>query len=64
MATAIAAGPRIAVQVTKQLIDAAAKGGDPAVLDALAAGYVAGTEDLREGVVAFREKRQARFEKD
>ncbi len=62
VATAIAAGPRVAVQVTKQLIDAAAKGGDSAVLDALAAGYVAGTEDLREGVAAFREKRGARFE--
>ncbi len=62
VADAIAAGPRIAVQVTKQLIDAAAKGGDPAVLDALAAGYVAGTEDLREGVEAFRGKRGTRFE--
>ncbi len=61
LATTIAAGPRVAAQVTKQLIDAAAKGGDPAVLDALAAGYVAGTDDLREGVAAFREKRGAKF---
>lgn len=61
LGAALAAGPRIAVQVTKQLIDAAAAGASPAVLDALAAGFVAGTEDLAEGVAAFRAKRSPTF---
>lgn len=61
LSDAIAAGPRLAVQVTKQLIDAAAAGAAPAVLDALAAGFISGTDDLAEGVAAFRAKRPPRF---
>jgi len=34
------------VQVTKQLVDAAANGAPPAILDALAAGFISGTDDL------------------
>jgi enoyl-CoA hydratase/carnithine racemase len=61
LAHEIAAGPRTAVQVTKQLVDAAASGAPPAILDALAAGFIAGTGDLAEGVAAFRGKRPPRF---
>ena len=62
LAEEIAQGPRVAVQVTKQLVDAAAAGAPPAVLDALAAGFVSGTDDLAEGVAAFRAKRTPRFD--
>ena len=61
LAAEIAAGPRTAVQVTKQLVDAAAAGAPPAILDALAAGFISGTDDLAEGVAAFRDKRPPRF---
>ena len=61
LAEAIAAGPRIAVQVAKQLIDGESTGASPALMEALASGYIAGTDDLREGVEAFRGKRKPRF---
>jgi enoyl-CoA hydratase/carnithine racemase len=64
LAARIAEGPRLAVQVTKQLIDGSLPHGPTAALEALAAGFVAGSDDLAEGVAAFREKRLPRFRRD
>lgn len=54
-------GAPLAVQLGKQLIDAAADGAPSRVLEALAGGLAAATEDLAEGVAAFRDKRPAQF---
>jgi enoyl-CoA hydratase len=55
------AGAPLAVQLGKQLIDAAADGAPSRVLEALAGGLAAATEDLAEGVAAFRGKRTPLF---
>lgn len=54
-------GAPLAVQLGKQLIDAAADGAPSRVLEALAGGLAAATDDLAEGVAAFRAKRTAQF---
>ena len=57
LAEAIAANAPIAVQLAKAAID-----DRDAALEALAGALAATTEDGREGVAAFREKRAPRFE--
>jgi enoyl-CoA hydratase len=55
------AGAPVAVQLAKQLIDAAADGAPSRVLEAVAGGLSSATEDLAEGVLAFQERRDPTF---
>ena len=56
----IARAPR-ATELTKMLINAAESEERERVLEALAGSVAAASEDLREGLAAFHEKRSARF---
>jgi enoyl-CoA hydratase/carnithine racemase len=60
LAETIAANAPVSVQIAKQLIDGAT---DPAgvALEALAGALAASTDDAREGLASFRERRPARF---
>ena len=60
MADRIAAQAPVAVQVAKQLIDGL-RPRVPASLEALGSGLTAFTDDAGEGLVSFRERREAHF---
>jgi enoyl-CoA hydratase len=62
LAEAIAAGAPIAVQLTKQLIDAAADGAPSRTLEPLASALAASTSDMEEGITAFRAHRPPNFQ--
>jgi enoyl-CoA hydratase/carnithine racemase len=70
MAAAEAAASRVkarsprATEVTKMLVNAAEGEERERILEALAGWIAAGSDDLAEGLAAFREKRPARFGKD
>jgi enoyl-CoA hydratase/carnithine racemase len=61
LAAQIAARGPVAVQLVKQLVNAAEGEERDAALESLASAAVAMTADLAEGVSAFREKRAAQF---
>jgi enoyl-CoA hydratase len=62
IAETIARNAPVAVQLSKQLIDGAGHNG--ATLEALASGLTAYTDDLKEGLAAFRERRPPNFRGD
>ena len=57
----ILGGGPIAVQLAKQLVDAAAAGAPSATLEAMASGFSASTRDFADGVAAFRSKTTPEF---
>ena len=61
LVTRLLAGAPVAVQLAKQLIDAAADGAPSRVLETLAGGLTSATEDIREGIKAFHERRDPAF---
>lgn len=59
LARAMATKAPVALQLTKQLVNAAAGEGTAATLEALAGALAATTLDAAEGIASFREKRPA-----
>jgi enoyl-CoA hydratase/carnithine racemase len=62
LALRIAERAPLAVQMAKQLINAAEGEAGAATLEALAGALAAGTQDVAAGIAAFQGKTQARFE--
>jgi enoyl-CoA hydratase/carnithine racemase len=61
LAEEIAGNAPVAVQIAKQAIDGGLGAGAGMTLEALAGAVAAATEDGREGVASFREKRPAHY---
>lgn len=61
MADQICANAPVAVQISKQLVNASAGQGTGRSMEALASALTAMTADNREGLAAYREKREADF---
>ena len=59
LARAMASKAPVALQLTKQLVNAAAGEGAAATLEAMAGALAASTQDASEGIASFREKRPA-----
>lgn len=59
LARSMAAKAPVALQLTKQLINAAGGEGAAATLEAMAGALAASTQDAAEGVASFRERRPA-----
>jgi enoyl-CoA hydratase/carnithine racemase len=62
IAATISRNAPIAVQAAKQLVDAAGGEALGVAIEAFASGLAAGTDDMKEGTAAFREKRKPRFQ--
>jgi enoyl-CoA hydratase/carnithine racemase len=59
LATAMSAKAPVALQLTKQLVNAAAGEASAVTLEAMAGALAASTQDAAEGIASFREKRPA-----
>ena len=57
----MAAKAPVSLQLTKQLINAAAGEDRAAILEAMAGALAATTDDAGEGIASFRDKRPARY---
>jgi enoyl-CoA hydratase len=61
LASAMAAKAPVALQLTKQLVNAAAGEAAAVTLEAMAGALAASTQDAAEGIASFREKRAAEY---
>jgi enoyl-CoA hydratase len=61
LVTRLLGGAPVAVQLAKQLIDAAADGAPSRVVESLAGGLTSATDDIKEGIAAFQERREPTF---